>query len=89
MEEVRVRDNGTVIAPEIRGQIVPALCHDKTDRRRRAPWIKQSQRRNTEVRLTHRWREVDSNFRYRQKRKLARKRTVSCLHALNLGIPPS
>ena len=31
--EVRVRDNGTGIAPEI-GQIVPALCYDKADRRR-------------------------------------------------------
>ena len=27
--------------------------------------IGTSQRRNTEVRLTHRWRELDSNFRYR------------------------
>jgi hypothetical protein len=24
-----------------------------------------SQRRNTEVRLTHRWRETDSNFQFR------------------------
>ena len=27
--------------------------------------IGTSQRRNTEVRLTHRWREMDSNFWYR------------------------
>jgi hypothetical protein len=32
--DVRVRDNGTDIAPEIRAQIVPALCYDKADRRR-------------------------------------------------------
>ena len=27
--------------------------------------IVTSQRRNTEVRLTHRWREMDSNYRFR------------------------
>ena len=29
--------------------------------------IGTSQRRNTEVRLTHRWREMDSNYRFRAK----------------------
>jgi len=50
---VRVRDNGAGIAPEIRGQIVPALCHDKTDRRRRAPWIKLCSRKSARHQHEH------------------------------------
>ena len=41
--------------------------------------IGTSQRRNTQVRLTHRWREVDSNLRFRMqsKRGLRRKSPAS------------
>jgi hypothetical protein len=43
--------------------------------------IGTSQRRYTEVRLTHRWREMDSNFQYAS--------TVRWHRATDLPLPPS